>query len=592
MISGKQIGDLTFPKRKKKKAREMTKVIGIDTEAYVDGSPFMVATDLGEVFTPGRIPRIFFTPRYRGANFIFYNIKYDSGAILYHLPAPALRELWEWDEVRWNGFTYRYIPHKALTITDEKNRRVVFWDVSQFYKSSLDRASRTYLHKRKMETRTKRFSRPYVKRCWNHIAKYCLKDARLCGELGRYFISRLSDFGIVTSSIYSCASITYDFFVSRTKISTCRELFDGERKLVAMACDAYAGGKFEVTARGSFTGHSYDIVSAYPHEIRNLVSLDNCIVLYGRRYEPEAAYGFLRVRVDNRIGAPVPCGLKKGSDCIFPAGVFYTTITKAEYDYLLTTPVGVDILDAGWIFCDTVTYPYRDVIDDLFRIKADAKKTKDKMLYNTSKILMNSAYGKMAQVTWDKKKEQYVAGPWWNPVHAAAITANTRITVTRLQAMLGKRCLAVHTDSVMCLDELPPCEVSGELGGLEHEIFGRGIVVASGMYEIADKTKYRGFRMRRGMTWRRLLKKYPGRMSVRVRQLHVESWVEAQAKGHPKEAINVFENTTKKIDLNCDEKRLWKRRIKSDDLLDGLEYSFPIVVNHDKIPREWLIKNN
>jgi hypothetical protein len=171
------------------------------------------------------------------------------------------------------------------------------------------------------------------------------------------------------------------------------------------------------------------------------------------------------------------------------------------------------------------------------------------------------------------------------------ITANTRITVTRMQNLLKDRCLAVHTDSVMCLDPLTPEQATGALGGFAHEVSGKGIIISCGMYEISDKTKFKGFRLRRGASWRRILKNYPGRRRIRFTQLHVESWIEAMSKNHLRDRINVFENVPKVVDLNADDKRAWAREVKTDDLLDGLEQSSHIVVMEREKPRSWLTQN-
>lgn len=588
MITSLDFKRLVYRKPKLSDNRgRIVRVFGIDSEAYIDGTPFMFAVSTGEVLLPWMLPDVFFEDRYVGGHFMVYNLKYDSGAFLRHLPRQVMHELWEAGEVKHEDTGYRYIPHKQLRLR-RGHSYVYFWDISQFYHMSLDNAARTYLRRGKIDMRTKRFTPGYVERYWRAIARYCIMDAKLTEELGRYLIEKLSEFGIVASSLYSCASIAFKYFCTHSRVVTSWRFWKHNRGLLEAACDAYEGGKFEVTQRGRFEGHEYDIVSAYPCEIRNLVDVSDAEVERAPVYREDAVYGYIRCRIDNSAGLHLPCGMMIKATRIYPAGVYYLSVTKAEYEYMaLELGLDVEILDAWWLYVKTRRYPYRKPVDYLFSLKSRYK-GKDRMLYNVTKIVMNSYYGKMAQCI-ENRDGSVTAGPGWNPVYASVITANTRIKVARLQNLLGDRCLAVHTDSIICTERLPKRLVKGTLGELEYVTGGEGTVIACGMYQIGDQAAFRSFIPRKDETWFKILRRYRHQTKIPYPQLNVESWREAMARNHPQKKINVFVNEPKEIDLNCDVKRKWIGDRPAEWFLKYNETSLPHIRVETCPPKYWNI---
>lgn len=590
----------------RRKEKPMSYIFGLDTEAYTTGEPFMVCTSEGHVYDPATLPGPLFDD-YPGANFMLYNIKYDSGALLYHLDRSVIYDLWFFGkaEIDRGGivYKYQYIPHKLLRIRHGKTT-LSFWDVAQFFQSSLDNAAKRYLdeHSQKKRIATKRFTPGYVARFRKSISAYCIQDALVTKRLGQYFIGKLAQFNIVPSSIYSPASISFKYFREHSRIVTSWRAWNDCPGLLKYACDAYEGGKFEVTARGCFDAHEYDITSAYPYEIANLCNLDHADFFMSPEYQAQAEYGFIRCRIDNRAGKHIPCGIMVNGVKTYPAGIFHLTITKQEYDYLVEIGLPVDIVNGWWIVLKTKRRPYRGVINYLFSIK-DEYKGRDDMLYRLTKIAMNGFYGKTVQAITTPEGDIEV-GAGWNPVYGAIITANTRIKVCRIQNMLNARCLAVHTDSVFTLDPLPPGMLSPGLGNFEKVTSGRALLIACGMYQIGRECAFKGFHpvrryrdeagkwRRREDTWEDILQRNRHRKIITDRVLRVESWIEAMAKNHEKKKINVFEMVEKKIDLNCDTKRNWTGgKWKAGQFLTEQDFSTHKIRIENDPPENWAQKN-
>jgi len=571
--------------------KPLQKITGFDSEAFRNGSSFMFCTSLGDVIAPDMLIETLFTEKYASANFVVWNIKYESGAILKLFPKKVLLILQQ-DHIvqcRYGEHEYeiKYVPHKLLKIKRLHGKMVRFWDMSPFYgRIKLDTAAKEYLKESKIDMNPELFTVEYVSEHFDDIAKYCVQDACLTERLSKLWIGKFEQTGIHVTSLYSEASISWTYISRKADIVTPWEYWNTNRKLIRLAFESYEGGKFEIMARGKFTGYEFDISSAYPYEISRLIDIRGAHIVHGKQYVPEAAYGFLRVRIE--VLDPdvhLPCGIFRKLR-LYPIGVYYLTITKQEYDYIVTEldnpKVSVEILDAEWIVKFKISYPYADIMHEIYKQKTYWK-PRDRFRSNNYKIIANGFYGKMAQCIADGEGN-YVAGIGWNPVYASVITANTRIAVTRLQNLLGDDCYAVHTDSVISKKPIPKHFIGKKLGDFEEVEKGDGILVACGIYEINGQFSLKGFKKK---SIRKILEENPGKKKITLTTTYVESWLQAMAQNHLTDQINLFSDRPKILKLNCDTKRTWMNEVVSDDLLNTLQFSEPLIEHQTKLPEYW-----
>lgn len=581
--------------------KSLQKIIGFDSEAYRDGSTFLYTTSLGDVFTPDTLLDYLFSDVYASSNFVTWNLKYESGAILRVFPLRIIKSLQIHHEVEftWNKHDYKisYLPHKSLRITRDKIT-VRFWDISPFYgRIRLESAASTYLNEHKLHGMDPNLFQPdYVKEHFDEIVTYCIQDSVLAEKLATLWISKFEQTGIPVASLYSEASISFAYISRKAEIVTPWEYWDTNQKLVRYAFESYEGGKFEITARGKFKGYEYDISSAYPYHISNLVDIRNASIIYSKSYQRAAIYGYLRVRIHLENPAlHLPCGIFKKLR-IYPIGTYYLTITKQEYDYMRDElNVDVQIIDGAWVIVSRRLYPYRSVMKELYEEKQKWKKT-DKQRSHNYKIIMNGFYGKMAQCI-HTPEGTYLAGPGWNPLYSSVITANTRIQVTRLQNFLKKSCLAVHTDSVISTRKIPKRFLGSELGKFEFVTYGEGIIVACGIYEINGQNALKGFRVmrkdkktkkERPVTLTELMEENPGKKKIKLFMRHVESWTQAMSQNHAVDTVNVFDEAfPKDLTINCDTKRQWPCDMTTSDILRHLQYSTPLMEYQEEKPLYW-----
>lgn len=538
------------PPRSKKSKLPTTSIapIGLDTEADVTGETFMICTSLGDVWTPDRFPACMFDRKHRDRAYVTWNLKYDMGALLQTLPVENLEQLRKFDKTTVGEYRYRVIANKLLSISKGK-KHVQIYDMMGFYKSSLDKAAKKYLDDAKINVGSKSFDHYDIQYRWEEIAEYCVQDCILTARLADKFIKQLNSWGMHVRKLYSTAHISYAWFSSKCGHPSVGWIWRFQRTVLNYAMASYAGGKFEVTKKGPGYFYEYDLVSAYPHSIRDLVDLDNARIVWSDRYRKYAVYGFLDCTMIIPPAIPSPVAVKRGYLNTYPAGEIRKIITKREYEYLIESGCDVTINSACWIHVDKKNYLYRDEIDRLFTLKSSIDKDADKMAYQTVKVLMNSLYGKFVQLI--PQGDLWRAGSSWNPIFASYITAETRVRVSELQRQYPS-VRAVHTDSIISDEKLDYPE-SSSLGSLSYEIEGQGLIAGCGVYQIGKKTALRGVPSKIPLLE---LCRNSGQ-TLNIENTRSKTWRQVLATGHPVEEINLFVDAIKQLRPDSDKKRIW-----------------------------------
>ena len=557
--------------------------VGLDTESYTNGRCFMVATASGDVFRASDFPACMFGRKYKNTTFVAYKLSYDMGSLLQWLPKKQLRELWENGVVEYRRYKIKVIANKFMRITYNKKDSITFYDMLNFYAhsgengaSSLDAVAKRYIQNAKIHIGTKSFTHRYVAKNWDEIAKYCIHDARLVEELAHIIISMFEEFGVYPRALYSTAYITFQYFYKHTDYVTVQRFWKDHKKLLNYAMYSYNGGKFEVTRKGCDYYYEYDIVSAYPHSIANLIDISHARVIYSKKYIKDATYGFMLCVIDLRVKCYSPIAVKWGAVNIFPVGKFTKVITKQEYDYLISIGEKVKMLDGVFLCCDTDKKPYYNEVMRLFEYKKRYKAKGDYMRCHTVKIFLNSLYGKFVQMI--KKHGKIETSTCWNPIYGAIITANTRIAVSRMQQE-HPSVVAVHTDSIISTKPLD-IPLGKNLGDWSLECEGKGVVLGCGIYQIGNITKARGFHLKKS-----LLESIDHRSStLPLLERHAISWREVAFHNWDTAKINLFEDIDKNININFDRKRLWLNDYKLfSDIKKRTVHSVPHVSG------EWLL---
>lgn len=543
--------------------------IGLDTEADVTGDTFMICTSLGDVWTPDDFPGCFFDRKHRDRAYVTWNLKYDMGAMLQVLPRDKLQQLRLSNKCIVGEYRFKVISNKLLSISKGK-KHIQIYDVMGFYGSSLDNAAKKYLSDAKITVGSKSFTWIDIMYRWDEIAEYCVHDCVLTARLAERFIKQLNSWGLHVRKLYSTAHVSYAWFSAKCGHPSVGWLWRFNRTVLDYAMASYNGGKFEVTRKGADYYYEYDIASAYPNSIRNLVDLYNARIVWDNKYRKWAVYGFIDASMYIPPTLPSPVAVKRGYLNTYPAGEIRKIITKREYEYLTANGADITINSACWIHVDKKIYLYRDEIDRLYKLKSEIDKDNDKLAYQTVKILMNSLYGKFVQLI--EGEYGWRAGASWNPIFASYITAETRTYISELQ-LKHPSVVAVHTDSIISHDKLD-YPVSSQLGDLSFEIEGEGIVAGCGVYQIGKKTALRGVPSKTPLLE---LCREAGK-TLNITNKRANTWRQVLANGWSENDINLFVDVIKKLHPDSDKKRIWLQDAESwQDLLTRTIESVPYV---------------
>jgi len=502
---------------------------------------------------------------------VVYNLKYEQGAILQNLPPECLEELRTKGKTEHGLYIYKVVGYKNLRISRGKNS-VTFWDMWTFFNMSLASAARQFTNLQKIDQDTTLYTPEYIRDHLDDIKTYCIRDAVITAALFQVLKGMCAKLDISPTTFYSIATIGYKYARENTDYQTVNHFWKQHREVLEAACDAYSGGKFEVTTRGKGNFYEYDINSAYAYEIANLVNLSKVRVYHSNAYRPGAAYGFVKVDAWLPGDTAHPIAIKRGTVNIFPAGRLKKWVTKAEYEYLLTIPDAEITIKKGiWLYPRWRNRPYLTLIKRLYHVKAEAKAKKDKEMYHFSKILMNSLYGKFVQLI--KRGDKIEASTCWHPIYGAIITANVRIRIARLQAAYPS-IVAVHTDSVISRKKLP-LPVSDELGDWSATVHGLGIIIGCGFYQIADKVRVRGFPFQTDIM--DLLNKSPP--LITIPDTRAITWRQVPVNHWDTGLVNRFIDFDKVLNINFDTKRVWSEQWKGgDDARERVLDSVPFIV--------------
>lgn len=518
--------------------------------AFEGESGFSVHNDCAPV-EPAEVFRYLTHKKARSSLNVWYNLDFDANVILSHLPATVLYELTVFGTAKWDQYEITYLPGKLLTIRDGSKHKYQHFDVSQFFFGGLDKACREWLGvgKANENVDVKRFEdSEYLREHWAEIIRYADVDAERVRDLWREFANVAEPLEIPCGRPYSTgylAEQTYNVKFRQTQ----KPSFES-RSLQELAWASYRGGRFEVIERGAVAEPvtTLDINSAYPHVLRTLP--DPGTLRWRLVRNPSwpalesADYGFVEAIVSTDANRPIqPFAIRAGGSLKFPALDLRTvSVTLPEFLYGVRSGLVADFhVTRAWLGQkDSQTvFPYRWV-SDLYDKRKEFQRDGDHLKQLVLKIIINSLYGKLAQLTeiteqtpdgadWQPHWLWYPtdlyppevrkhleaesielhrmvrAGTYYNPFVASYVTGLTRLKLIQsaIDCGLESDVILLATDSITirqsAYERSDFRKFEGPaLGQWEPEGSGHIFVVGSGVYEMTQpdgslKSRTRGF---------------------------------------------------------------------------------------------------
>jgi hypothetical protein len=558
-------------------------VYGFDTET-IDGYCKLIACSDQSYCEPKTIFDIlkFLTKaNYRESINLFWNIDYDFFAIIKYLDESLIESVYHYRKVKIGEYQIKWIPRKAFEI--RKDKKVwKFFDLWQFYRMSLNEASKKYLGDQKIEVEIDRFDDlRYWEENKEKIIRYCIKDAELTAKLGLLLQEKLNKINVSFEQPYSCGAIAIKHFSQWYQPIPFKPT---EWNFYAFL--SYFGGRFEITKRGYVPKvYQYDINSAYPYQIANLIDLRYGQWVKSKDVIETAEYGFCKIIIRDMKDTYVEpfCYRSKDGLVFYPKYenvLHFCTLHEllyAEKHYKLD----YDIID-GWYFIpEKYVYPFKD-IQNIYEERRKIKKV-DPVMQLVLKLIMNSLYGKFAErntissiaknpYDYDmsvfngedviKIKKIKKVGKLFNPVYASYITAKTRLQCLDLARKVKKHCVAMFTDCVVTTKKLDLD--STKLGEWSFEMEGEGLFLLCGVYTIRNeektKTRLRGIHIKEKIDLFEEIKKNPTAKNLYF------VWKKAIKLGetllHYKkysiEDLNRFIDYQKFLHVDSERKRTWE----------------------------------
>jgi len=434
-------------------------------------------------------------------HFMCWNLKFDASIILKSLPDEVLQILDSEGEVKYSGLKISYIPKKCLTMSSKSRKRTVkIYDAMQFYISSLDEASETYISQNKKYTgiyQDKKFPNQIPDSEMKLIIEYCQLDCKLTSQLMDLWIKKFYDsFKFYPKTYYSVGSIAVNYV--RTQIDDMPVFKCASYEVQEMAYASYFGGHFEIYSRGKHENiFHYDINSAYPDAMVNMPDFLNGIWLEIKSFKEYEKYkdniGFYKIHCnvnEDRIG---PFLFRDAENLIrCPSGEFITHTTSMELKVALESFDVTIMFIHGYVFIPTKyqNKSFANLVKSMYETRLEQTDPLQKTVY---KYLINSLYGKFAQ---SRPKPRGL----FSPICCSYITGYCRAKLLEAIKDNKEDIVMLATDGIFSKKPLA-VDTSGKkvLGHWEAEFHPKFYLVMAGIYAYNTKensileSKSRGF---------------------------------------------------------------------------------------------------
>lgn len=535
-------------------------VVGLDTESLLSGYAFLITDSLKNyrwIKSPEDVVEFLTSESYCGSFCTFWNLDFDVTVLLKWFGKDFCRSLIKVGEAHFGDVTFKYV-HRRFLIVRRGNQWFEFFDAAQYYiPRSLDGASKAYIDGAKIHVGSKEFdSSAYGN---EKILQYCIHDSELCAQLTQLLLDDLHDMGFSPSTLSSPGTIASEALVGDVPDIT--KIPEGA---LEYAYDSYRGGWMECFKRGYFPKlYDYDISSAYPYQVSELVDLSGGTWTY-RKGECDAVLGSVKCTVD--IKSTVSPIIFQSDVNYTPVGRWNTKLSLGRARFIREFGVGsVDVKD-GWYFTPrpSATKPFRYSMRHLFR-----QKTRIRNAW-LPKSLSVSLYGKFAQ-----KDDDGETGSLFNPVYADLVTSQTGLQIARYALALPECLVITATDGLVFSAPLPQFLLGKGFGQLRLAHVGGGVVVGTNVYTIKGKIQGGNWRPGR-FDWFKLLQEQPNVAKYSLGHFRYTTLAEGVSPDFSRwDKVGVFETFPYEFDINYDHKRLFKRVSCGKELLEGSFDSVP-----------------
>ena len=510
----RKIMDIDLPRfiwNKLSKTKKVYPNMAFDTET-INGRCFLISDSEGnykndkEFIDLKGLLEYLNQKKYRTTNNWFYNLEYDTNAILHFLTFEERQFIASFNYVDYDKYRISIIPKKELKISVLQDNKLLhttaFYDLAQFYNfKKLEILAKDTIHNKVYVSDISQINKDkYYSNTeyFNLINNRCIIDCKIAVIKADELTNNINK--IVRINKYrSKASIARRYVLENIT----HNLKLPSNKMLDAALKSYHAGHIETCKIGLFNNiHNYDLKSAYPSFIAELYET-NGKYLHNSEYEPDTAYSFYLVKIDYDNDYLSPLWFLKSSNNYHITGKIQTWITQPEIEYFMANGYDLQIIKAYHIKKTRHTEkPFYNIIHDLYKERLKAKDNKDEieLVY---KVILNSIYGvtlntihkkELSDIETDEFEIQnhkvlfyqstYKATNMYNPVFGTYITAGTRAKLfTDFNKKLDQ-IVSVNTDGVYMHSKSDNISISSRLGDYGYKHYQKMMFMGSGRYFI------------------------------------------------------------------------------------------------------------
>lgn len=568
---------------------EMPEIFAMDTETE-QGRIGVIADSNDFAIMPENVDDVlkFMSRRkYRSKTGVFYNLGFDASVIIRALGTPYAEELYYLGTTQFKNYTLKYIPDKMFRIIDDSGHSYYYFDISQFFFTTLEKAAKEYLD---IELKSMDYDRIEEKAYWRdhvgEIRQQCIADSKATAQLAKILAREAVNLGVRFDRPYSTGYVAGQYVQSQIEYPRC-----AKRQFIDYSMKAYFGGRFEITKRGYFPkAYYYDINSAYPYQLARLPDFKCGTWVEGASIHPDTSVGFYECEVSTNCEYVTPVA-REGTSIFFPNVHGETCYLEKEEVELLRELDDCDVrILSGWSFVPYTDHKPFAWITDMYDRRKSIE-SDNPVLGLFIKIIMNSIYGKTieTQTRWTRtndpkqaeatipartdksgmlKKEEKIGSLFYPPI-GAAITARTRVQLYRAMRKAGDSLIAAFTDCVVMSEEMDIC---GEgLGAWNLDKTGECLMVQSGVYTFRDgdkiSTAFRGFANRSDIDLFKRLREADDKKVVLTSRKPVTLGEALMQQRFTWKDVGKFVENPRILDINSGSKRIWDREATCADLL-------------------------
>jgi len=523
-------------------------VVGIDSESLTTGYAFLICDSGGRhvwIRSFDDVVKFFDHEEYAYCLLVAFNLDFDAGVMLKWMGEELCTELITTGRVNAGSVSVQYVPTKYLQLR-YGNMFIRLFDIQQFFQGSLDWNAKQYLHASKTHVDSKSFTTKHYGS--QEVLMYCAHDAVLAQGLGEYVTRAFEKIGVAVGSLASPASIVETYILDQLGVRN--TVGRDSTGMLEFSVRAFDGAWFENFKAGTFDKtYRYDLVSAYPSVIRNLVDLSLGYFVNSVKRPKNALYGreHATVTVPKTYISPLVFRNTSGAD-MRPYGTWTRYWPSQVLDWAREHKCRVTTHDAWWFIPYEKVYKFRKGVDKFFAIKRDS--TSDSMEAWSAKIGLSGIYGKFLQHRDNK------GGRLYNPLYAGEITSDVQLMVADACLNEPEAVIAVMSD---CVNACAPLklDVGRNMGQWKMSGPGTSLWIGPAQYEAEG----RDVRFRK-IPWKSLLEKNPTSAAYEVVRSSPLSLVQG-VRQNRFEDVGVFRDASVKFDIcKLNWRRFWPERPK------------------------------